>query len=134
MLNSKSLGFTLIELLVVMVIISFALGLVLPLTVEQVDKTKARAERELITRIFKQAKNDSYFNNKPVNISVIGRKLTSKQGERVNEWEFSFTSFSEQQVTVTQYGFSASYLDAAVSGKSWRLDFNEKNFGWSDSN
>lgn len=133
MLNSKTLGFTLIELLVVMVIISFALGLVLPLTVDQVDKTKARAERELITRIFKQAKNDSYFINKPVHITVAGRKLTFEQGKRSKQWEFSFASFSEQKVTVTQYGFSASHLDAAVSGKNWRLDLNEKDFSWSDT-
>lgn len=133
MLNSRTIGFTLIELLVVMVIISFALGLVLPLTVDQVDKTKARAERELISRIFKQAKNDSYFINKPVQITVLGRKLTYVQGKRAKEWEFSFASFSEQSVKVTQYGFSVSYVDAAVAGKNWRLDLNEKNIGWSDA-
>ncbi|CAM5205923.1 pilus assembly FimT family protein [Alishewanella longhuensis] len=130
-------GFTLIELLVVMVIMSVSMGIVIPITMGQIDATKERAERERVVYFIEKQRTASLFSGQPIELNFNGTRLSAtaifdKENEVV--FELDHISFGEQTHQLSPYFTAEQELTAIIRQKNWVLTIeNEKAF-WSNVN
>ncbi|MCT6700634.1 prepilin-type N-terminal cleavage/methylation domain-containing protein [Rheinheimera sp. 4Y26] len=124
-------GFTLIELLIVMFIMSISLSLVLPLTVDQVDKAKQRSERQLVVLFYKNAVQQAFFGSQTVKLKFLGKVLSYGEAERRREVRFEQLSFREAEITVTVPGvIPAKRVEVAIDGRIWVLELDKDEANW----
>lgn len=124
-------GFTLIELLIVMFIMSISLSLVLPLTVDQVDKAKQRSERQLVVLFYKNAVQQAFFGSQTVKLKFLGKVLSYGEAERRREVRFEQLSFREAEITVTVPGvIPAQRVEVAIDGRIWVLELDKDEANW----
>ncbi|HCU66675.1 MAG TPA: hypothetical protein DF774_13040 [Rheinheimera sp.] len=124
-------GFTLIELLIVMFIMSISLSLVLPLTVDQVDKAKQRSERQLVVLFYKNAVQQAFFGSQTVKLKFLGKVLSYGEAERRREIRFEQLSFREAEITVTVPGvIPAQRVEVAIDGRIWVLELDKDEANW----
>jgi len=127
----SSRGFTLIELLIVMLIMSISLSVVLPLTVEQVDKAKQRSERQLAVLFYQKAVQQAFFGSQTVKLKFLGKELSYGEGELRRELRFKELSFREAELTLTVPGaVPAQKVEAAIDGRIWVLELNRDEANW----
>lgn len=127
----SSRGFTLIELLIVMLIMSISLSVVLPLTVEQVDKAKQRSERQLAVLFYQKAVQQAFFGSQTVKLKFLGKELSYGEGELRRELRFEQLSFREAELTLTVPGaVPAQKVEAAIDGRIWVLELNRDEANW----
>lgn len=131
---SKPKGFTLIELLVVMVLMALSLSIVLPITVNQVDSARQRAERQLCAMFFQQVHNSSFFLSRPIEVTASGRMLTATAKDYQLQLALDYTAFSEQTVVIMPGGLAEPLsLMAYVNEKAWQLVVDNEKAIWSDA-
>ncbi|WP_333796362.1 type II secretion system protein [Rheinheimera sp.] len=124
-------GFTLIELLIVMFIMSISLSLVLPLTVDQVDKAKQRSERQLVVLFYKNAVQQAFFGSQTIKLKFLGKVLSYGEAERRREIRFEQLSFREAEITVTVPGvIPAQRVEVAIDGRIWVLELDKDEANW----
>lgn len=129
--SDSSRGFTLIELLIVMFIMSISLSLVLPLTVDQVDKAKQRSERQLVVLFYKNAVQQAFFGSQTVKLKFLGKVLSYGEAERRREVRFEQLSFREAEITVTVPGvIPAQRVEVAIDGRIWVLELDKDEANW----
>jgi|GEM_PF-6411943 len=129
--SDPSRGFTLIELLIVMFIMSISLSLVLPLTVDQVDKAKQRSERQLVVLFYKNAVQQAFFGSQTVKLKFLGKVLSYGEAERRREIRFEQLSFREAEITVTVPGvIPAQRVEVAIDGRIWVLELDKDEANW----
>lgn len=134
MYRSKILGFTLIELLVVMVLMALSLSIVLPITINQVDSARQRAERQLCAMFFQQVHNSSFFLSRPLEVSANGRMLTATGIDYELSLALEHTAFEEQRVVIMPAGvIEPIFLKAYINQKPWQLVIDNENATWSDA-
>ena len=127
----SSRGFTLIELLIVMLIMSISLSVVLPLTVEQVDKAKQRSERQLAVLFYQKAVQQAFFGSQTVKLKFLGKELSYGEGELRRQLRFEQLSFREAELTLTVPGaVPAQKVEAAIEGRIWVLELNRDEANW----
>lgn len=127
----SSRGFTLIELLIVMLIMSISLSVVLPLTVEQVDKAKQRSERQLAVLFYQKAVQQAFFGSQTVKLKFLGKELSYGEGELRRQLRFEQLSFREAELTLTVPGaVPARKVEAAIEGRIWVLELNRDEANW----
>jgi len=127
----SSRGFTLIELLIVMLIMSISLSVVLPLTVEQVDKAKQRSERQLAVLFYQKAVQQAFFGSQTVKLKFLGKELSYGEGELRRQLRFEQLSFREAELTLTVPGaVPAQKVEAAIDGRIWVLELNRDEANW----
>ncbi|MBU1309303.1 MAG: prepilin-type N-terminal cleavage/methylation domain-containing protein [Gammaproteobacteria bacterium] len=131
---SKAKGFTLIELLVVMVLMSLSLSIVLPITVNQVDAARQRAERQLCAMFFQQVHNSSFFLARPIEVTASGRMLTATAKDYQKQLALEYTAFTEQTVIIMPGGLAEPLsLKAYINEKAWQLVIDNEQAAWSDA-
>lgn len=129
--SEPSRGFTLIELLIVMLIMSISLSLVLPLTVEQVDKARQRSERQLTVLFFQKAVQQAFFGSQTVKLKFLGKVLSYGEGEQKRELRLEQISFREAELDVTVPGVvPAQKVEVAIDGRVWVLELDKDEANW----
>lgn len=126
----KTAGFTLIELMIVLVIMALSLSLILPLSMQQIDRAKERSERELVVLLLDKARRDSYFNSQSQQLTFTGKQLICHYPtEKV--YDFEFVAFAEAHVQVEASGRSEpQQLSASIGGKRWTLEIEHETASW----
>lgn len=140
MFRSNSLpisGFTLIELLVVMVIMSVSLGIVIPITMGQVDATKERAEREHVLLFIERQRTASLFSGQPIELNFNGKRLSAtpafnKEDESI--YELDHISFGEYTHQLSPYFTEEQKLTAIIRQRNWVLTIENEKAVWSNAN
>jgi prepilin-type N-terminal cleavage/methylation domain-containing protein len=102
---SRRPGFTLIELLIVLLILSLGASLVGPVTLRQVEKTRALAEREQLAIALQQARFTAFTQAAAVQIAANGTELIVQYPQQSLRFEFEYLSFPRQELVVNSHGF-----------------------------
>ena len=124
-------GFTLIELLVVMVIMSVSLSLVLPLTVQQIDAAKYRAERTKVVTFLNQYQSLSFFRAEAITLYASGRRLAAEYAGKTTELPLEYVTFEE-----TTFQFTPNIvvetidIHAFINEQPWRLVIQNETAEW----
>ncbi len=123
-------GFTLIELLVVIAIMGVVLSLVAPLTVDRIDKLKARSELALVQRTLSELSVQAYASHQALQLDADGTRL-SWRGARTGQVDLSQLFFERPQyVTINANGIAIpSSLVVTNRGTEHLLALNS----WLDS-
>ena len=134
MYRFKAAGFTLIELLVVMVLMALSLSIVLPMTINQVDSARQRAERQLCAMFFQQVHNSSFFLTQPLEVNANGRALTATGKGYELRLDLEYTAFAEKTIVVMPSGVAEPQsLTAYINQTPWQLVIDNEKAIWSDA-
>jgi len=116
----KSKGFTLIELTVVMAIVALLVGLVGPMTVQQLDKAQAKAELLNLKRELVAISQRAFFSDSQLTAKLVGKELnvfTADTETVIYHKTFDYLFFQPQEVVFNKIGFvdlvsiNATYRD-----------------------
>jgi len=126
-----SRGFTLIELLVVMLILSISIGIVIPLTVQQVDKAKERGEREIIVSYIETLQNASYFLSLPLEVSFSGSEIKTSIEDEEKSLTSKYIFFEDMDIQLSPFGTNLdASIDASIGERRWKLVLNDEKATW----
>ena len=127
----SSRGFTLIELLVVMLILSISMGIVIPLSVEQVDKAKERGEREIIVSYIETLQNASYFLSLPLAVNFSGSEIKTSIEDEEKSLTSKYVFFEDMEVDLSPFGTNLDVsIDASIGGRRWKLVLKDEKATW----
>ncbi|WP_052748934.1 pilus assembly FimT family protein [Arsukibacterium ikkense] len=119
-------GFTLIELLIVIVLLGMAIALVGPLTIEQVENSRARNEQQSLQRWLQQQSFTAFSRQQPAEFWLDGKAIftaTAPQAEPELIVTFSYLFFEPQALTINQNGYmQPDTLAVSVKGRVQQLD------------
>jgi prepilin-type N-terminal cleavage/methylation domain-containing protein len=123
-------GFTLIELLVVIAIMGVVLALVAPLTVERIDKMKARSELAQLRRTLSELSIRAYATHGALEIDATGTRLAWR-GAKDGQLDLAHLFFTvPQHITINANGIAVPANLAVISrGSEQQLALN----GWLES-
>lgn len=115
-----------------MAIMALSLSLVLPLTVDQVESARKRAEREKVVLFLRQATQNAFYYSEPVNVTVSGKRLTADYQNREQAvLETTYLTFEEQKFVLFALGPSIpTTLTAVISGNRWPLEVSREKITW----
>ncbi|ATC93390.1 prepilin-type N-terminal cleavage/methylation domain-containing protein [Pseudoalteromonas tunicata] len=104
-----SKGFTLIELMIVMGVVALLMGLVGPLTMQQLDKNESHAELLTLKREFSYLSKVAYITGQSFQINIDGKQLeiinlNNGKVESVKEYKQLF--FDKKRVVINKSGFT----------------------------
>ncbi|PWF63891.1 hypothetical protein CBX96_08640 [Shewanella sp. BC20] len=126
-------GFTLIELLVVMVLLSLSMSIILPLTVENVEKSRISGEIQLVDLFLREVKRDSFFLQQPLQIIFVGKQITVKGTDYAKTLNTEYIGFENVKVQFEPTGALPSEKVVAVADtRRWELSFEETETVWND--
>lgn len=118
-------GFSLIELIVVMVIVATLLGVVAPLTVSQITKSKDHVELLSLSTLIEDISHQAYFSGQSIVLNFEKSSLQIVKQDGMSTLNFDTLEFPVQTITVNSNGFS---FDTAVKviyrGKPQTLRLN----------
>ncbi len=128
-------GFTLIELLVVMAIMAVSLSIVLPLTMQQIDGARYRAERARTLIFLSQYQSLSYFRAEPITIAVSGKTIVADYNDTSTSMTLEYISFTEQSFAFSPSLFTETIeLNAYINQQPWRLVVADEATEWLNTN
>lgn len=120
-----SRGFTLIELMVVMAIVGILSSLIIPFTVEQVEKTQVKQEIQELHLLLKQIKGETFAKGKAVQLGFYSNTMSLGESDVV----FDALRFPEQTLNVSKMGVvTPSLLEFRISGETRILDISSANY------
>ncbi|QYJ85005.1 prepilin-type N-terminal cleavage/methylation domain-containing protein [Shewanella mesophila] len=126
-------GFTLIELLVVMLLLSLSMSIILPLTVDNVEKSRISGEIQLIDLFIQEVRRDSFFLQQPIQVKFIGKQITALAKDYDKTLKTEHIAFDNVRVQFEPTGASPTEkVAAAVDSRRWELSFEEKKTVWND--
>lgn len=123
-------GFSLIELLIVITLMGLALALVGPMTIDFIDKSKARNERLKLNRWVKKQSFNHFIQNKSSTYYFNGKTVYFKGDSLSSDSDtsniiitFEYLFFKPQYVHFNQHGFTSSkYLTFNSNTQMMQLD------------
>lgn len=119
-------GFTLIELLIVIVLLGMAIALVGPLTIEQVENSRARNEQQSLQRWLQQQSFTAFSRQQPARFWFDGKAIytaAASQAEPELILSFTYLFFDSQQLTINRNGYLQPHtLTLNVKGRQQQLD------------
>lgn len=122
----KRHGFTLIELLVVITIMTTLLSLVAPLTVEQVDKSRAAAEFMEARQYLNDSGKVAFLRGQTATFIFDGKRLTRYLGEESVVLDFNYLYFPQQQLTINANGFAQQqYITVLTGNRTQQITLSE---------
>jgi prepilin-type N-terminal cleavage/methylation domain-containing protein len=129
--SAASRGFTLIELLVVMLILSISLSIVLPLTMQQIESSRHRAERTKVSLFISRLQSLGFFGSQEITLMVSGRTMSAAMFGREARLGLDYVSFDENEV-VFNAGFlpESIELSAYINERPWRLVVSNEKAEW----
>ena len=129
--GSKPQGFTLIELLVVMLIMSISLSIILPLTMNQIESARYRAERSKVSVFITKVQSLGFFRSQAITLKASGRKLSAGWYGHNAELVLDYISFEEEKVQFNA-GFIPESVElmAFINEQPWRLVINNEKTEW----
>lgn len=102
-------GVTLIELLIVIVLLGLAIALVGPLTVEQIDNSRARNERLKLKRWFVEQSFYAFTQQQPVQLWLEGKAVYGYNPELGDKTQvilqLDYLFFDPQPLLMNAHGF-----------------------------
>ncbi|NTS76917.1 type II secretion system protein [Catenovulum sp. SM1970] len=129
-------GFTLIELLVVLAILSLLMSIVGPLTIQQVDKMKAKEELQTLSRWLDARQYQMFARGYEGLVTFDSRKVLLQRAIKDNDLlklkneaylELDLISFPKQQIKISPFGFTEyTEIDYVLLGKRNILTVGEK--------
>lgn len=126
-------GFTLIELLVVMVLLSLSMSIILPLTVENVEKSRISGEIQLVDLFLQEVRRDSFFLQQPIQVKFIGKQITALAKDYDKTLKTEHIAFDSVRVQFEPTGTAPTEkVAAAVDSRLWELSFEETETVWND--
>lgn len=128
MFRSES-GFTLIELLVVMLLMAMSLSIIVPLTVEQVDSARARAERQKVIIALDRLKATAFFTSSSQTMLFEGKEV--KQQSTDNILILNYIAFEPATLKIHSDGWiDNTYITAYINEKKWFLQLQNETAEW----
>ncbi|WP_024611188.1 prepilin-type N-terminal cleavage/methylation domain-containing protein [Pseudoalteromonas sp. TB64] len=103
-------GFTLIELMVVMAIVALLIGLVGPMTIQQLDKAQAKAELLNLKRELVAVSQRAFFSGQQLTVKLSGKefkvyKATLETPLVLYSKTFKYVFFQPQEMKFQKTGF-----------------------------
>lgn len=129
----RQAAFTLIELLIVMLLLSISIGIVIPLSVQQVESSKLRAERAKVVMIIEHLQSESFFKAKEIQVTVINHVLTVGDGDDKKEVKLNFIKFQEAKFLLTPLRSAPIELNARYADTQWVLVVGNEQPFWQRS-
>ena len=140
----KFKGFTLIELMVVMAIVALLVGLVGPMTMQQLDKAQAKAELLNLKRELVAVSQRAFFSDMQLTAKLAGKELNvySEDSQTIiYNKNFDYLFFQPQEIVFNNIGFvdlisiNANYRDEPLKININELinkpyAFNQNNVGF----
>lgn len=120
----KIKGFTLIELMVVMAVVALLVGLVGPLTMQQLDKAQAKAELLNLKRELVAVSQRAFFSDMQLTAKLAGKELSvfSEDNQTIiYNKNFDYLFFQPQEIVFNNIGFvslisiNANYRDEPLT-------------------
>lgn len=126
-------GFTLIELLVVMLLLSLSMSIILPLTVENVEKSRISGEIQLVDLFLQEVRRDSFFLQQPLQIIFVGKQITVKGKDYAKTLNTEYIGFENEKVQFEPTGaLPTKKVTAVAETRRWELSFEETETVWND--
>ncbi|MEL0654889.1 prepilin-type N-terminal cleavage/methylation domain-containing protein [Pseudoalteromonas issachenkonii] len=105
----KPKGFTLIELMVVMAIVALLIGLVGPMTIQQLDKAQAKAELLNLKRELVAVSQRAFFSGQQLTAKLSGKefkvyKSTLESNPVIYSRTFKYMFFQPQEIIFQKSG------------------------------
>ena len=126
----NQIGFTLVELIIVMLLISFTLGLVGPLTIRSIDRAAAKTELLTLKKRVKHAGNMAFWLGRPVTLKFIGHQVSYyglENSSTEHSYNFDYLFFQPQEVIFSAKGISDSaQLKVQFKGEDQVVDIQDK--------
>lgn len=140
----KFKGFTLIELMVVMAIVALLVGLVGPMTMQQLDKAQAKAELLNLKRELVAVSQRAFFSDMQLTAKLAGKELNVFAEDNqtiIYNKNFDYLFFQPQEIVFNNIGFvdlisiNANYRDEPLKININELinkpyAFNQNNVGF----
>lgn len=118
-------GFTLIELLIVIVLLGMAIALVGPLTIEQVENSRARNEQQKLVRWLQQQSFVAFSRQQHAEFLFDGKAIytaPAQPGEAEIIVNFNYLFFEPQALTINTNGYIQPHnLAVSVKGRSEQI-------------
>lgn len=126
-------GFTLIELLVVIVLLGIAIALVGPLTIEQVENSRARAEQQSLIRWLRHQSFVAFAKQQPLHFVFDGKAVYQaeqqykhQQGTTEALIHYNYLFFQPQVLSFNSHGFTtAPTVNFTVMGRDTTLHLSD---------
>lgn len=123
-------GVTLIELLVVIVLLGIAIALVGPLTLQQIDSSRARNERLKFARWLEQQSFNAFAQEQGVTLYLDGKAVFLRSDtdnitavEPLLQLDYMF--FPQQEININDHGFmTPAYITYQSRGVTQKLDMS----------
>ena len=119
-------GFTLIELLIVIVLLGMAIALVGPLTIEQVENSRARNEQQKLQRWLQQQSFVAFSRQQHAEFLFDGKAIytaTAQSEEAEIIANFNYLFFEPQALTINKNGhIQPDYLAVNVKGRTEQIE------------
>lgn len=111
---------------------SISLGVVIPLTVEQVEKARERGERELVVSHLKTLQQTSYFYSRPLTVKFSGATIKTTVNNEERDFESTLIFFEAAEIELIPMGMNSEFvIDASIGERKWKLSLNENQATWS---
>ncbi|MDP5149821.1 type II secretion system protein [Rheinheimera baltica] len=120
-LSNRQSAFTLIELLIVMLLLSISIGIVIPLSVNQVESSKVRAERAKVIMLVQHLQSESFFKAKEIKVLAKDNSLVVGEKDKQEEVKFSFLNFVEKEFLLTSLQSGLIELTVQHNAEDWVL-------------
>lgn len=128
MLIASGKGVTLIELLVVIVLLGIAIALVGPLTMQQIDSSRARNEKLKFERWLQQQSFNAFASEEALSLRLDGKAVFLASDNNSNTPEepllrLEHLFFPPQHIQINSHGFiTPALLDYQLRGSLQQLD------------
>ncbi|CAD2223395.1 conserved hypothetical protein [Pseudoalteromonas sp. 3J6] len=125
----KIKGFTLIELMVVMAVVALLVGLVGPLTMQQLDKAQAKAELLNLKRELVAVSQRAFFSDMQLTAKLAGKELSvfSEDNQTIiYNKNFDYLFFQPQEIVFNNIGFvSLTSINANYRDEPLTINLND---------
>lgn len=102
-------GFTLIELLITLAILSVLMGLVAPLTINQIEKSQDHVELLQFKKRLITLQRQAFFSGNTLDLHLDGKSMTIDDGHSEQTVEFSALFFEPQHLQINSNGIPVQH-------------------------
>lgn len=126
LLKKVQAGFTLIEIMVVMVLLALLMGTVGPMTINQLEKTKAKSDLLSLKSKLKAISAKAAIKNTGITAQFDGKEVTIVENGKESELIFEHVFFKRQTLAFNKNGFVfPDKLNATYRKNELSLDLNQ---------
>lgn len=119
-------GFTLVEIMIVMVLLGLIMGLIGPMTINQLNKTKAKSELLTFKTKLTAISTKAALMSKPIQITLNGKEMIVSHGEVKISQGFENLFFDPQILMINKNGYVfPDFVTAKYRDESLKLDLNK---------